>query len=95
MSHPVTCQAWQGPRKSETEEVTGPLLNDMPILFLHLSPGKSIYPRLFHRKKKKKPHDFHERLYLCICPSASAELIKSNFDENQISHLSVRLLSLT
>lgn len=38
----VTCQAWNGPWKSETEEEMGLSLSDVPVLFPHLSPGKSI-----------------------------------------------------
>lgn len=38
----VTCQAWNGTWKSETEEEMGLLLSDVPILSPHLSPGKSI-----------------------------------------------------
>lgn len=68
-----------------TEEVGGLLYSDMPILSLHLSPGKSIYSRLYRRKRLMV---FMKRVHLCSHPSASAEL------EKRTSHLSVRLFRL-
>ena len=66
VSDPVTCQAWNSLWKSEEEEVMGLLLSDMPILFLHFSPGNSIYSRLLCGKHLMTFHEAGLSLALSV-----------------------------
>ncbi len=64
--------------------------SDGPIVEWHAYSLPSPFPRQINLPStvpQKTPHDFHERVYLCIRLSASAELIKIQLDDQQISHL--------